>query len=54
MKQPSRRVKNECKREMVLMDEENTEKEEKIVLIYNNPLGCDQRPSDGTMLPTAI
>lgn len=36
MKQPSRRVKNECKGEMVLMDEESTEKEEKIVLIQQS------------------
>lgn len=36
MKQPSRRVKNECKREMVLMDEESSEKEEKIVLIQRS------------------
>lgn len=33
MKQPSRRVKNECEREMVLMDEERSDEDEKIVLI---------------------
>lgn len=33
MKQPSRRVKNECKREIVLVVEEGSEEDEKIVLI---------------------
>ena len=36
MKQPSRRVMNECKREVVLMDEESSEVEERVVLIQQS------------------
>lgn len=52
MEQPSRRVKNECKREMVLMDEEQSQRGETFVLIQ--PLGRYQRSSDGTTHPPAI